>query len=130
MFNGRRQIMFGKVFRFGGVLLLSGAAALVTPDRGQAQHGGGHGGGAHFEGRPGGTFHGGTRFGGVPYGRYGYRSYYPYSGYSLPYYDMTYPYTSSPSYDPADSGSYGVVPASSAEMTTSGAPQAGYQALY
>ena len=38
--------MSWKLFSFGGLLLLAGALALVTPDSAQAQHrGGGHGGG-------------------------------------------------------------------------------------
>ena len=38
--------MFGKAISFGGLLFLGGAAVLVTPGFGQAQHhgGGGHGG--------------------------------------------------------------------------------------
>ena len=54
--------MFRKAFSFAGLLLLAGAAVLVTPGSGQAQHRGGggfHGGGFH-----GGGFHGGFRGGG------------------------------------------------------------------
>ena len=43
--------MFGKTFSFAGPMLLAGAAVLVTPGSGQAQHhGGGHGGGFHSGG--------------------------------------------------------------------------------
>jgi uncharacterized protein (TIGR03000 family) len=54
--------MFRKAFLFGGPLLLAGAAVLMTPGSGQAQHhgGGGHGGGGHAGGFHGGGFHGGS----------------------------------------------------------------------
>src|SRR6267142_2558096 len=53
--------MFRKAFSFGGLLLLAGAAVLVTPGSGQAQHrgGGGHGGGFHAGGFHAGSMHGG-----------------------------------------------------------------------
>ena len=96
--------MFRKLLSFGGMVLVAGAAAFVTPGSALAQHGGGgHFGGGHFGGghvssghfggaRLGG-YHGGY-FGGGRYGhprnyaypRYGYRHYYtPYLG-SYPYY--------------------------------------------
>lgn len=122
--------MFGKVTSFGGLLLLAGGLALVTPDSAQAQHrGGGHFGGGHHGGFHGGGFHhGGFHHGGFHHrhffphhrsfhGFWGfwpgyypyYSSYYPDSGYS-----GSYPYTyssnwSSPAYDP---GYYGDVTSS------------------
>jgi uncharacterized protein (TIGR03000 family) len=71
--------MFRKAFSFGGLLLLAGAAVLVTPGSGQAQHhgGGGHGGGsAHGGGggghgggfHSGGFNHGGFNHGGFSHG--------------------------------------------------------------
>ena len=58
--------MFRKVLSFGGMLLLAGAAVLVTPGSGQAQHhgGGGHGGGFSH----GGFSHGGFSHGGFSHG--------------------------------------------------------------
>jgi len=49
--------VFPKVFSFTGTLLLAGTTGLLFPALGQAQHGGGHGGGGHF-GRGGGHFSG------------------------------------------------------------------------
>jgi uncharacterized protein (TIGR03000 family) len=63
--------MFGKAFSFGGLLLLAGAAVLVTPGSGLAQHhgGGGHGGGFHGGFSHGGGFHhGGFSHGGFNHG--------------------------------------------------------------
>src|SRR5207249_11527240 len=77
----RRPIMFRKVFSFGGTLLLTGVAILVTPGISLAQRGGhgggghgggGHGGGGHFGGgRIGGAGCGGARFGGFGGGHVG-----------------------------------------------------------
>jgi uncharacterized protein (TIGR03000 family) len=111
--------MFRKAFSFGGLLLLAGATALVTPSLSQARGGGGHGGGGGFHGGGhfGGGFHGGSgQFGGYrggfyhggsyghPYAHYGYRHYYggygfypSYGGYGA--YPSSY-YGSSYSYDP------------------------------
>jgi uncharacterized protein (TIGR03000 family) len=132
--------MFQKAFSFAGTLLLAGAAVLIMPGFGQAQHGGGgHGGGghfggggahfaggsghfsgAHYGGYRGGLYGGGARYGGPHYGYgrsrsyYGGYSYYPYYGRygsNYPYYSDTYPYlSSSPMYDSGYSGSYGEVP--------------------
>jgi len=66
--------MFRKAFSFGSLLLLAGAAVLVTPGSGQAQHhgggghGGGHGGGGHGGGGHGGGGHGGFHHGGFHHG--------------------------------------------------------------
>jgi uncharacterized protein (TIGR03000 family) len=110
--------MFRKAFSFGGLLLLAGAAVLVTPGPGQAQHGGGgHGGGGHFGGGHfggyggghrggyrGGSYHGGAHYGGY---HYGYHNYYPHHGaygyrHYHPYYNGSYGY-----YYPYSYGSYG-----------------------
>ena len=58
--------MLRKMVSYGGMLLLAGAAVLVTPGAGQAQHhgGGGHGGGGHG----GGFHHGGFSHGGFHHG--------------------------------------------------------------
>jgi uncharacterized protein (TIGR03000 family) len=107
--------MFRTTLSFTGSLLLAGAAILTMPGSGQAQRGGGHGGGhfggyhgggyggAHYGGYHGGAhyggYHGGAHYGGYhygyPYGHYGYHhghygygAYYPYYG----YYGNYYPY--------------------------------------
>jgi uncharacterized protein (TIGR03000 family) len=111
--------MFRRAFSFGGLLLLAGAAVLVTPGSGQAQHhgGGGHGGGfSHGGFSHGGFHHGGFNHGGFDhgfhhsgfdhgfhhggfwwypryYGSYGawpYYGYHPYYGYSSNYYPYSY----------------------------------------
>jgi hypothetical protein len=97
--------MFTKVFSYGGVLLLAGAAVLATPAFGRAQFrggprfggmpfGGARFGGAYFGGFRGGFYHNPGAFyrnpgyyGGHRYGHYGY-GYHPYYGYRYyPYYD-------------------------------------------
>jgi uncharacterized protein (TIGR03000 family) len=104
--------MFRKAVPFGAVLLLAGAAVLVTPGLAPAKgggHGGGHFGGGHFGGFRGGHF-GGAHFGGFRggfhyrpyYHNYGYyrRGYYPrYYGYYPNYYNY-YPYYYGGSDDP------------------------------
>jgi uncharacterized protein (TIGR03000 family) len=147
--------MFRKALSFAGMLLLVGAAVLVTPGFSQAR-GGGHGGGGHFGGGHiggahiggahiggihyggyhGGIYHGGNYYGGYhsgyPYGHDGYRHFYPYSSY-YPYYvsyNYYYPYSGySGLYD------YGASPYSSTNPDTSAlvTPQAGtsqYQSFY
>jgi hypothetical protein len=111
--------MSWKLFSFGGLLLLAGALALVTPDSAQAQHrGGGHGGGFHAGGFNGHAVHGGGFNGGYRYqyphtGSWGHQHYYPHHGYypyvrwygSYPYYYPSYGwYGSYPYY--YDSGYY------------------------
>jgi uncharacterized protein (TIGR03000 family) len=152
--------MFQKAFSYGGMLLLAGAAVLVTPSSGQAQRGG-HGGGGHFGGGHfGGTHLGGGHFGGYHggfyrggwnhggYGRaygwrgyhhpyYGVYGYYPYSygtgvyG-SYPYSYDTYPYVGSDlGYDSGYYGSYGDVTTSDSDGYASVTPPAGsYQSFY
>jgi uncharacterized protein (TIGR03000 family) len=69
----RRQPMFQKAFLFGGLLLLAGAAVLVTPGSSQAQHhgGGGHGGSFHSGGfHHGGFSHSGFNHGGFNHGAF------------------------------------------------------------
>jgi uncharacterized protein (TIGR03000 family) len=57
--------MIRQALSFGGLLLLTGAAALATPSLSLAQRGGGHGGGGfHGGGFHGGGFHGGGFHGG------------------------------------------------------------------
>jgi uncharacterized protein (TIGR03000 family) len=79
--------MFRKVLSFGGMLLLAGAAVLMTAGPGQARgpvggrFGGAHFGGAHFGGYPGGFYRGG----------YHYHPYYGYGHHDYPYYGR-YPY--------------------------------------
>ena len=107
--------MLRKMFSFGAVLLLAGAAVLMTTGTAQAQRGGhgggGNGGGFHAGGYSGGFHAGGYNGGHISgyhggYGHswgyrpyYGYhhywRGYYPYSGY-YPYYSFYnyYPYLS------------------------------------
>ncbi len=130
--------MFRNVISFGGILLLAGATALVTPSPGQAQrHGGAHSGGAHFGGAHfggahvhggnfggfrGGIYHGGGYHGhyhyGYPYAHYAYGFYRPsYGFYSYPYYGSygySYPYYydyayPSPYYEPYPYDYYGYV---------------------
>jgi uncharacterized protein (TIGR03000 family) len=115
--------MFRKALSFGGMLLLAGAAVIVTPGSGLARphgggghFGGGHFGGGHFGGHFGGGHFGGHHFGGGHFGgarfggyrggyfggyhhgyphTYGYRHFYrPYFGY-YPYYGYYdyYPYS-------------------------------------
>jgi uncharacterized protein (TIGR03000 family) len=64
--------MFRKSFSFAGLLVLAGAAVLMTASSGQAQHhgGGGHGGGGHGGGGGGhgGGFHGSSFHGGGGHG--------------------------------------------------------------
>jgi uncharacterized protein (TIGR03000 family) len=145
--------MFQKVLSFTGMLLLVGAAVLVTPVPSQAaggghggggHGGGGHGGGAHFGGGHfGGGHFGGAHFGGYrggfyhggyyshPYAHYGYRHLYTNYGAYYPYYYNTYPYTwSSPTYDSGYSGSNGEVPASTVDDSAAVTPPASYQADY
>jgi uncharacterized protein (TIGR03000 family) len=101
--------MFRKAFAFGGLLLLGGAAVLVTPGSGQAQHRGGgsfhgggfHGGGFHGGGFRGGGFHAGRFHAG--FGGYGYGAYYPYYG----YYDSYEPSSNLSPGVTDDSGYYG-----------------------
>jgi len=65
--------MFRKAFLFGGLLLLAGAAVLVTPGFAQAQHhgGGGHGGGFHSGGSHSGGFsHSGFNHGSFNHGAF------------------------------------------------------------
>jgi uncharacterized protein (TIGR03000 family) len=145
--------MFRKAFSFGGLLLLAGAAVLVTPGSGQAQH---RGGGGHFGGFHGGFqhgFHGGFHHGfrGFHHGfhhrfhdgfhhrfhggrwwfprNYGYYGAWPYYGY-YPYYGYSnyYPYTSSsdwssPAYDSGYYGSYEDGTSSSQDSDLSGTAQ-------
>jgi uncharacterized protein (TIGR03000 family) len=91
--------MFRKVFSYGGMLVLAGAAILATPDFGWAQHGGGHGGGGHFGGGHfGGAHFGGAHFAGARFGGYRsgfyHRGYYPFAyGYHPSSYGY-YPYAS------------------------------------
>jgi uncharacterized protein (TIGR03000 family) len=111
--------MFRKALLFGGTLLLAGAAVLVTPGLGQAQHGGGghgggHGGGGFRGGHVGGAGIGETHFGGYrggfhrggsyghPYSHYGDRRYY--GGYGF----YPYSYGGYDSYDPYSYASPGV----------------------
>jgi uncharacterized protein (TIGR03000 family) len=102
-----------KLFSYGGIVLLAGAAVLATPGLSRAQRGGGHAGGAHFGGgRVGGlhvgnyrggfshTYSNGSYRGGYPrtygYARSGYRGYSRgygygyYPAYGYPYYAGTY----------------------------------------
>jgi uncharacterized protein (TIGR03000 family) len=116
--------MFRKAFLFGGLLLLAGAAVLVTPGSGQAQHrgggghhggfnhGGGHHGGFHHGGfHHGGFHHGGFHHGGFNHGGFhhgGFRHFgglwwYPgyYGNYGAsPYYSGFYPYSGYSDYYP------------------------------
>jgi uncharacterized protein (TIGR03000 family) len=108
--------MFRKALSFGGLLLLAGAAVLVTPGSGQAQHRGGgghHGGFNHGGGHHGGFHHGGGHHGGFHHsgfhhggfhhdgfhhggfhhgGGWWYPRYYGYYG-AWPYYYGSYPYS-------------------------------------
>jgi uncharacterized protein (TIGR03000 family) len=135
--------MFRKALSFGGLLLLAGAAVLVTPGSGQAQHRGGgghhggfnHGGGHHGGFHHGGFHHGGFHHGGFHHGGgwwypryYGYYGAWPYYYGSYPYsgYSDSFPYTysrdwSSPAYDSRYYGSYGDVTSSDtrAQITVS-----------
>jgi hypothetical protein len=129
--------MLRKVFSFGGMLLLAGAAILATPGSSQAQRGGGgHGGGGHIGGAHfGGGHFGGARFGGYRGGlHYGYhhysRPFYGSYGY-YPYYD-TYPYLgSNPTYNPGAYNYYGDETPSYPDDYTSGTPPDGsYQSFY
>jgi uncharacterized protein (TIGR03000 family) len=108
--------MFRKVLSFGGLLLLAGAAVLVTPGSSLAQP---HGGGGHFSGSHIGAFHDGfhhsgfgglqhgdfhSGFGGFHHGGFGgfhYPRYYGHYGTS-PYYN--YGYYPSYGYYPYDYG--------------------------
>ena len=102
--------MLQKMFSLAGMLLLSGAAFLMTTGAVQAR-GGGHGGGGHGGGGHGGGFHGAGQFGGFRGGYHGgywhggygrgfdfrhyYGGYYPYYGYYPnygyhPYYGGSY----------------------------------------
>jgi uncharacterized protein (TIGR03000 family) len=122
--------MFRNTFSFAGALLLSGAAIVVMPSPGRAQHGGhggGHGGGGHFSGGHvgGAHFGGGFNHGAFNHGAFnhsfsGYRPYYHNYGYryrsygypylygygAYPYSDGYYPYYSNysayPYYDSYD----------------------------
>jgi uncharacterized protein (TIGR03000 family) len=129
--------MFQKTFSFAGILLLAGAALLVTTSPSQAQRGGGHFGGAHFGGAHfggahfGGTHFGGAHFGGGHFGRghfggfpglyYGFYPYYNYPSYgSYPYYnypyDNYYPYSYPYDYGGSSSYDYGSYPYSSPSL--------------
>jgi uncharacterized protein (TIGR03000 family) len=83
--------MLRNMYRYGGLLLLAGAAILATPGSGSAQRGGGHGGGGHVGGaRIGGGHFGGAHSGGRVGGFYhgGYRSGFYHRRYgSYPYYN-------------------------------------------
>jgi uncharacterized protein (TIGR03000 family) len=92
--------MLRKMFSFGGMLFLVGAALLLTTGAVQAR-GGGHGGGGH-----GGGFHGGGHIGGY-HGGYGggYRGGYYHGGYGRGYgyrhyYGGSYPFYGSYNYYP------------------------------
>jgi uncharacterized protein (TIGR03000 family) len=124
--------MFRKAIPFGGALLLAGAAIILTPSFGYAQHGGGHGGGAHVGGGGhysgahygGGVYtHSGGYYGGYRGGLYGGGSYY--GGYGLyPYYGSygySYPYT----YDAYPYGFSSDVTPSYLDSTTSALPSIG-----
>lgn len=123
--------MFRNVLSVGVIVLLAGAAVVMTPESGLAQHGGGHGGGGPFGGsfHPGGFHPGGFHpggfggFGGFHPGDFGVhnhfgRNYAPYYGYygaapsnygSYPFSDF-YPYSSSSdASSPGSDGSYGNV---------------------
>jgi uncharacterized protein (TIGR03000 family) len=126
--------MLRKMFLYGGMLLLAGAAVFVTPGSGRAQRGGGHFGGGHFGGYHGGFYRGGGYHYGYHYGypHYGYRHYYPYYGYYYPYSYGTYPYVwSSPGYGSGSYGSYGgVTPSYPDGYTSVTPPAASYQSFY
>jgi hypothetical protein len=110
--------MFAKAFSYGGVLLLAGAAVLVTPALGQAQFrgvhfGGARFGGAFFGGNPGGFFRNPSPYGVPggfyrnpgPYG-YGYHAYYGYRHHA--YYGGYPAYLAAyGGYGPYDYGGYG-----------------------
>jgi uncharacterized protein (TIGR03000 family) len=125
--------MFRTTHTLGCILVLSMAAALVTPGLSQAQRGGrgggGHYGGASVGGYRGGAFRGPASYGGnrYPYARYGYGyGYSPYyGGYSSPYYGSYYPYSYDvPTYDSGYSPMY-------YGNATYGTPSSGaYQAFY
>jgi uncharacterized protein (TIGR03000 family) len=91
--------MFRKAFSFGGLLLLAGATALVTPSLSQAR-GGGHGGGG---GGRGGGFRGGGHFGGGFHGGHvgGFRGGFHHDGFGHHFGGYGYyPYYDGYTYDP------------------------------
>ena len=104
--------MSWKQISFGGLLLLVGALALVTPESAQAQHrGGGHAGGFHaggFHAHAGhgfhGDFHGGSHSRNLHHGYWDHHHYSPHHGYWRNHY--YYPYYGTYGYYPSYYGTY------------------------
>jgi len=135
--------MIGKLFSYGGMLLLAGAALFATPGAGLAQGHGGHFSGGHFGGFHDGGYHGGSSHGypsAYSYPHYGYHYYSPDYGYPYHQYDHSYyPYSSSlypyvgsgPAVDLGYHSSYGGTALAYPDDATSGTPPASsYQTYY